>query len=131
MPKFYLSLLFVLFVTISPVKAQNTPQIISSAPEQTLIEDKIYFFAHSLSAPCSHAYGYLQANYPNLNIPIIDMKDSHNLELYKQCVKKFNIPNKELKLPLFCLKDDYVMGWTYGSSSALDKAIQRHLENTK
>ena len=126
-----LKILFTLLITLISLNSHANPAIISSAPEENLIEEKIYFFAHSMSSTSREAYIYLQLKYPHLNIPIIDMKDKHNLELYKQCTQKFNIPNNQLTLPLFCLKNDYVMGWTYGSESLLDKAITNHLNQQK
>lgn len=39
------------------------------------------------------------------------MKYHENLLLYKQCVKKFNINNDDLHLPLICMGDHYIMGW--------------------
>lgn len=81
------------------------------APEENLLNDKIYFFVHSLCQNCRHAYVYLNRAYPELDIPLTDMGARHNLDLYKQCVKKFNISNKELTLPLICMGDTYIMGW--------------------
>lgn len=88
----------------------QTPNIAQNT-ENELQADKIYFFAHSLCQSCRDAYIYLETEHKNLNIPITDMKEHHNLELYKQCVKKFNIANKELTLPLICMGSRYIMGW--------------------
>ncbi len=122
-----LKTLFTLFFLLITFNTQaSSPTIISSAEEETLIEDKIYFFAHALNPRSKTAYDYISKKYSHLDIPIIDMNDKHNFELYKECVKKFNIPNNQLTLPLFCLKNDYVMGWTYGSETLLDKAIKNH-----
>ena len=76
--------------------AQNPRGMTAPAPEQNLLDDKIYFFAHAMCIACKDAFVYLDANHRDLNIPITDMKFHHNLELYKQCVKKFNIPNSNL-----------------------------------
>lgn len=101
----------------SPAMASNAPYIAENT-ETTLKADKIYFFAHSLCQSCRHTYIYFETQHKDLNIPITDMKTPHNLELYKQCVKKFNIPNNELTLPLICMGDKYIMGWNPNTSPA-------------
>ena len=73
---------------------------------------------------CKDAFIYIQTHHKDLDIPITDMKDRHNLELYKQCVKKFNIKNKELRLPLICMKDNYIMGWTKSSEHEFENALK-------
>jgi hypothetical protein len=106
---FILSLLLVFNLSIA--NAQNTSNNITTpAPEEHLIDNKMYFFAHSMCTSCKDAYIYLHSKHPNINLPITDMKEHHHLNLYKECVKKFNIKNSELRLPLFCLGDNYIMG---------------------
>lgn len=107
-----------------PVAAEEIN--IADNSEENLIDNKIYFFAHSLCQSCRDAFIYLETKHKNLNIPITDMKEHHNLELYKQCVKKFNIKNSELTLPLICMGDNYVMGWNNSSSpKAFEQALNK------
>ena len=108
-----LFLAFAMFISL-PCVAEE-PNIANNSETQ-LMENKIYFFAHSLCQSCRDAFIYLGTQHKDLNIPITDMKDRHNLELYKQCVKKFNIKNSALTLPLICMGDNYVMGWDNSSS---------------
>lgn len=123
-----LSLLLVFNLSIA--NAQTAPNDITApAPEENLIHDKIYFFAHSMCISCKDAYIYLYTRHPELNLPITDMKDKHNLDLYKQCVKKFNIKNQELRLPLFCMKDNYIMGWTKASEQQFEEALKNFQAN--
>ena len=111
-------LLFLLYLALNISTASaNEPQIITSAVEENLIHNKIYFFAHSMCMSCKDAFIYIQTNHKDLNVPITDMKDRHNLELYKQCVKKFNIKNKELRLPL-------IMWWTKSSEHEFENALK-------
>jgi hypothetical protein len=118
-------LLFLLHLALSISTASaNELQIITSAAEENLIHNKIYFFAHSMCMSCKDAFIYIQTHHKDLDIPITDMKDRHNLELYKQCVKKFNIKNKELRLPLICMKDNYIMGWTKSSEHEFENALK-------
>lgn len=121
---FLLSILFTALISVSlPCMAQET---IATAPEpeENLINDKLYFFAHSMCIGCKDAYVYFQTRHPSLNIPITDMKYKHNLELYKQCVKKFEIKNSELRLPLICMGNNYVMGWDDTSPAKFEQALK-------
>ena len=79
--------------------AQNPRGMTAPAPEQNLLDVKIYFFAHAMCIACKDAFVYLDANHRDLNVPNTNMKFHHNLDHYKQCVKKFNIPNRDLRLP--------------------------------
>ena len=93
-------------------KASEDKRFITAPlPEKELIHNKIYFFAHAMCHACKDAFIYIDTNHRDLNIPITDMKYRENLELYKQCVKKFNIDNDNLHLPLICMGDHYIMGW--------------------
>ena len=105
-----------LFQTLPAAAQHNTIDadgrlITAPATEKHLQENKIYFFAHSMCINCKDAYIYFDRYHRNLNIPIADMKFSQNFKLYKECVKKFNIQNDELSLPLICMGNHYIMGW--------------------
>lgn len=105
--------------------AESSGRVVTApAPEQNLRDDKIYFFAHSMCVACKDTYVYLESNHRELEIPITDMKFHHNLELYKQCVKKFNIPNNELRLPLICMGDHYIMGWKPGDGALFEEYLK-------
>jgi hypothetical protein len=107
---------------ISNVQAQQ----ITTQPEseEHLLNDKIYFFAHSMCYSCKDAYIYFEQAHPELNIGITDMKYSHNLALYKECVRKFAIKNQELTLPLICMGDTYVMGWNKTSPAQFEQNLK-------
>ena len=104
--------------------------VTAPAPEQELLADKIYFFAHSMCVACKDDYMYLDGNHRDLNIPITDMKFHHNLELYKQCVKKFNIGNGELRLPLICMGDRYIMGWKQEDGARFEEYLKEFQKKT-
>lgn len=110
--------------------AQNPRGMTAPAPEQNLLDDKIYFFAHSMCIACKDAFIYLDTNHHDLNIPITDMKFHHNLELYKQCVKKFNIPNSDLRLPLICMGNHYIMGWKPEDGARFEEYLQKFQQET-
>ena len=124
----YLLFALMLNLAASSVQAQvsedRVPFITEPAPEENLIDSKIYFFAHSMCQGCRGAFAYLYSNHQELSIPITDMKYHHNLDLYKQCVKKFDIKNAELRLPLICMGNHYIMGWDDGSSYRFEQYLR-------
>ena len=93
------------------------------AKEEHLLDDKIYFFAHSMCKNCKDAFVHIYTYHGDLGIPITDMKFHHNFELYKECVQKFNIPNKELRLPLICMGDNFIMGWNEQSGNLFEQQL--------
>lgn len=119
--------LLLLFSTTAHAQTSKTPTQTyqtAPAPEESLLDNKLYFFAHSMCQNCRTAFIYLNEHHADLNIEITDMKFHHNLELYKQCVKKFNIPNKELRLPLLCIGNNYIMGWDETSEAHFEKYLK-------
>lgn len=127
MKPLYLALAL-LIIGLAPLKADERYQT-APLPEENLIDNKIYFFAHALCQNCKTAFIYLNSHHAALNIPITDMKYQHNFNLYKQCVKKFNIRNQDLKLPLICMGNHYVMGWDNTSPEKFEQALKEFNAN--
>lgn len=111
---------------IAAKASKNKRYATAPLPEKELIDNKIYFFAHSMCPACKDAFIYFETYHRNLNIPITDVKYHENLELYKQCVKKFNISNDNLHLPLICMGDHYIMGW---DDARAEQIFDEHLKD--
>lgn len=126
--KFIILALFLCFSGVSANAQSAVPQekagLTKPAEEADLIDNKIYFFAHSMCQKCKDAYIYLYTYHQDLQIPITDMKFHHNFELYKQCVQKFGIANSELRLPLICMKNRYIMGWDNNSATRFETYLK-------
>lgn len=117
-------LIALMLLIAHPTRSIANEVTIAENPETELQENKIYFFAHSMCHACKDAFIYFNTRHSELNIPLTDMKSHHNLELYKQCVKKFNIPNNELTLPLICMGNNYIMGWDHSAPNKFEKALR-------
>lgn len=130
--KSVLTALLALFITLPVYAENNNPNQTFPAEEENLLNDKIYFFIHSMCQNCHEAFSYIYGNHQDLNIPITDMKFHHNFELYKQCVKKFDIPNNQLRLPLICMGNHYIMGWDENSAENFEQYLKDfQKENSK
>lgn len=111
-------------VDIPASEARNAEGISAlPAEEEHLLDNKIYFFAHSMCPRCKDAFIHIYTYHRDLNIPITDMKFHHNFELYKECVQKFNIGNQELRLPLICMGNNFIMGWDEQSGNLFERYL--------
>lgn len=108
----------------TPASNPENKIITAPAEEEHLLDNKIYFFAHSMCQTCKDAFVYLYTNHADLEIPITDMKFHHNFELYKECVQKFGVSNKELRLPLICIGNHYIMGWDETSGPHFEEYLK-------
>jgi len=124
--KYLLTALMILFAlpSVAEDDTKNNQIITTPAEEENLLDNKIYFFAHSMCQNCREAYVYLYTHHADKQIPITDMKFHHNFELYKQCVKKFGIANSELRLPLICMDNHYIMGWDEASGPRFEEYLK-------
>lgn len=110
----------ILALSITSAKAQTVVKL-----EETEINpDKIYFFAHSMCQECKDTFIFFSTRHANLNIPIVDMKHKENFNLYKKCVKKFDIKNAELRLPLICMGNNYIMGWDKSKEETFNQYLK-------
>lgn len=134
--KHLLSILLLTFLPIiahaedpSSTPQQDSPIITAPLPEEHLIDNKIYFFAHSMCLRCKDPFIFFATEHPELNIPITDMKFQHNMALYKECVQKFNIPHSELRLPLICMGNNYIMSWDEDSPRLFNEYLQTFMKD--
>ena len=77
----------------------------------SLDNNKAYMFFSQTCPHCHEAQEYIKKKYPTLDITKIDVATSNGKELLIECAKKFNLGNK-IGVPLFCLGDNHIMGWS-------------------
>lgn len=81
-------------------------------------ESKIYFFYHDRCPYCHDALDYLNANYPDLQLTMVNVYNEGGFDLFKRCANKFELgPN--IGTPLLCMGDHYIMGWSETAPSNL------------
>ncbi len=85
--------------------------------------NKIYFFYQDGCPHCHYADEYVNKTYPELKIEKVNIANPRGFELFVQCVRKFKLGDK-VGTPLFCMGDNYVMGW----SPALQQKFDNHLK---
>lgn len=48
-------------------------------------------------------------------------------DLFMQCVKKFDLPHKDIGTPLICMGDNYLIGWSEEEAKKFDSFVQPFL----
>ena len=85
-----------------------------------LQNDKIYFFSYDGCPYCQTADEYIRKNWTGLNIEKIDIYKPGGMYLFKQCAEKFKL-GRNVGTPLFCMGDNYLMGWSDENREKFDK----------
>ena len=93
-------------------------------------KNKAYLFYSQTCPHCHEAREYIAKKYPNLNITQIDIASKDGTEMLFKCAKKFNLGNN-IGVPLFCLGDKYIMGWSDTYRIKFDAYIRPFIKNKK
>ena len=80
------------------------------AADNEIRDDKIYLFYSEGCPHCKDAEAYLAQNYPNLEMERLNVRTRYGYYMFVECVKKFDL-GSEVGTPLFCMGDNYLMGW--------------------
>lgn len=74
--------------------------------------DRIYFFTKDMCPYCNHAAAFIQMHYPDLKVEFKNIDEKENWELMLECVKKFNINQRQIGTPLICMGENFILGWS-------------------
>ena len=85
--------------------------------------NKAYMFYSQTCPHCHQAQDYIAKKYPDLDIVKMDVATPKGKEMLFDCAKKFNL-GRNIGVPLFCLGDNYLMGWSDKSRIKFDAYIR-------
>lgn len=113
MKKFFYIMVAVLLFTAGCEK--------NAQAENEIAADKLYFFYSDGCPHCHHAMDYINAKYKNkkLNMEKVDVATPEGYLLLFKCAEKFNL-GRSIGTPLFCMGDNYLMGWSSEYESKFD-----------
>lgn len=94
----------------------------------TLQNNKIYFFYYNECPYCHHAMDYVNRKYPELNVTMVNIYHNGGYDLFTKCAAKFNL-GRNIGTPLFCMGDNYLMGWSPASEKTFDTYVEEFLSN--
>ena len=76
---------------------------------------------------CRDAIDYIDRQYPNLNMAMVNIHVGNGFELFKACGEKFRLGNS-IGTPLFCMGDKYLMGWSENNARKFDEYVKPYLK---
>lgn len=85
--------------------------VFNAVADEDLANDKIYFFTHNGCPYCEAAEAYINQNMQDVAIEQVDIDKPGGMFLFRKYVQKFKL-GREVGTPLFCMGDDYLMGWS-------------------
>lgn len=101
----------------------------SSEQKTTALEhNKIYFFYYNECPYCHQAMDYVNQKYPELKITMVNIYHKGGYDLFTKCAAKFNL-GRNIGTPLFCMGDNYLMGWSPASEKTFDTYVKTFLSN--
>lgn len=120
MRKFIFPVFAFLFLICSCDKQDNKTQA------HELADNKIYFFYYNECPYCHDAMEYMNKKYPDLKVTLVNIYNNGGFELFKACAAKFNL-GKNIGTPLFCMGNNYIMGWSDNSARQFDDYVKPFL----
>ena len=102
----------------------------AQAAEPELRDDTIYFFYYNECPYCHKAMDYMNQKYPTLHIAMVNIHNPGGFDIILKCAKKFKL-GRNIGTPLFCMGDNYVMGWSEESQKEFDEYVIPFLKAQK
>lgn len=85
--------------------------------------DRIYFFYSNTCPHCHEALNYIERRYPSLAMEMVNVGNPAGYGLLLKCAQKFKL-GRNIGTPLFCMGDNYLMGWTPAYEARFDVYVQ-------
>lgn len=104
--------------------------LVSACGDKTPAEirdDRVYFFFSNSCPHCHHALDYINKNYPDAPITMVNVGNNSGYRLFLKCAEKFKLGNR-LGTPLFCMGNRYIMGWAPEYEKKFDRYIKPFLK---
>lgn len=96
----------------------------NSLADEELAKNKIYFFTHNGCPYCEMAESYIAQNMPNAAIETVSIDRPGGMFLFRKCAQKFKL-GSNVGTPLFCIGDEYIMGWSEDNQQRLVELSNR------
>ena len=86
--------------------------------------NKMYLFYSNSCPHCHSALDYINQNHPDAKITMVNIANRQGYDLFLKCAQKFNL-GKRIGTPLFCLGDNYMMGWSSENAKVFDNMVHQ------
>lgn len=118
-------ILLVLATVFSLLTACKDQGQVAAAAEE-IAPEKIYLFYSNSCPHCHDAIEYLNKNYPDLKVTMVNVANRQGYELFARCAQKFKL-GRMIGTPLFCMGNDYLMGWSPETANRFDVLVKPFL----
>lgn len=89
--------------------------------------EQILFFTHEGCPYCEKAMAYINSNYKQLPIQVLEVSKPENMRKFVACANKFKLDKRKLGTPLICMKDNYILGWSDMDAAKFRKFVKPYL----
>ena len=90
--------------------------------------EQILFFTHDGCPYCEKALQYINTNYDNLPMQILEVSKAQNMKRFIACADKFKLDKRKLGTPLICMKDGYILGWSEMDAAKFRKLVKTYVK---
>lgn len=115
--------IMVVFMSVVVGGCEKSTDKVDMVQNNQIQDDQIYFFYYNGCPYCHYALDYMNEKYPDLKIVMVDIYKDGGFDLFKKCADKFNL-GREIGTPLFCMGDQYIMGWSKGTEKQFDDYVK-------
>lgn len=98
-----------------------------AAVEEEIAADKIYVFVQRGCPHCISAEKYLKEKHADLDMELRDISERKNYNLFLACGAKFKLNKYSMGTPLFCMGENYVLGWGEEGPGEFEEALEKFL----
>ena len=92
--------------------------------DDVLPAHEIVVFTQATCSHCWSAKDYVKEHYPDLTVQWRDISDEKNWKLMLVCASKFKIDKNRLGTPLFCMGQNYILGWGRSERKEFDEYVK-------
>lgn len=107
---------FFLFLSISGLSACEK--------KEPFEQNRVYLFWQDGCVHCHDAIKHIQAKHPNVNIEMLNIKETSARKKLIQAVEQFNLSNK-IGTPLFVMNNEILMGWSKETQIKFDSSSKK------
>jgi len=91
-------------------------------------EGQILFFTHEGCPYCDKALQYINANYKQLPMQVLEVGKPENMKKFVACANKFKLDKQKLGTPLICMDDNYILGWSDMNAAKFRKYVKPYIK---
>lgn len=90
-----------------------------------LSDKEIYFFYQDSCSYCHTAQQFIEKNYPDIRMRMINLSNKKNMELFIQCTEKSPHSRGSAGTPLICMGPHVIMGWGSGPEHEFKMHVEK------